>query len=159
MCVYSVCVCGRWGRGGDAEGCQAFCIGCLYCLWQVSPTGPSGPWQNAAGPFLPPSWKLPPAKQIKRYPLPTRVSWKMTGRDILPSGHSQLKAINYTINGSKRKEPSGKILVGLSLLYIYDPRINFSQLYVRDFLFGWNYKKCEEIGFRLDSKCMNTYSF
>lgn len=86
MCVQSLCVSG--------EGCQPFCMGGLYQLWQESPIAASGPWQTAAGPVLPPSWKLPPAKQIKRYPLPTLVSWKMTGRDILPSGHSLLTAIN-----------------------------------------------------------------
>lgn len=32
-------------------------------------------------------------------PPPPRVGWKVTGRDILPSGHSQLTAINDTTHG------------------------------------------------------------
>lgn len=50
------------------EGCRALCAGRLYRLWQELPTGASSPWQNAAGPVLPPSSKLAPAKQIRCRP-------------------------------------------------------------------------------------------
>lgn len=51
-----------------ARGGRALCAGRLLRLWQESPTGACSPWQNAAGPVLPPSSKLPPAKQIRRHP-------------------------------------------------------------------------------------------
>lgn len=82
-----------------AEGCWAFCMGRLYWLWQESPTGASGPWQSAAGPVLPRAQSLLQKNKSNTTPHPTCVSWKMTGRDILPSGHSQLTAINYTLHG------------------------------------------------------------
>lgn len=37
--------------------------------------------------------------QQRKSDTPPRVGWKVTGRDILPSGHSQLTAINDTTHG------------------------------------------------------------
>lgn len=108
-------ICMRWPgeKHMCGEGCRDLWAGRLYWLWQGSPTGASAahsPWHSATGPVLPPSSMLPPAKANQwsptpthaptpLFPLPSHVSWKMTGRDILPSGHSQLTAINDTTHG------------------------------------------------------------
>lgn len=76
------------------EGCRALYTGRLYWLWQESPTGASSPWQNAAGPVLPPSSKLPPAKQIRRRPPSPLFCWRENDRP----GHCAQRP--FTINGN-----------------------------------------------------------
>lgn len=71
------------------------------------PLEPLAPDRALQGPSCPgaESYLPPEQKQIKQCSPAPRVCWKMTGRDIVPSGHSQLTAINYTTQG-KYKERS-----------------------------------------------------
>lgn len=94
LCVHSVIVCVWWWGVSAFLYERSLLVVAGVAHWSFWPLT-----ERCRARLSPPSWKLPPAKQIKRYPLPTHVSWKMTGQDILPSGHSQLTAINYTAHG------------------------------------------------------------
>lgn len=57
---------------------------------------------------------------------PARVGWKVTGRDILPSGHSQLTAINDTTHGGWRgKDLIESFLCFRSLRVLFLPQTIF----------------------------------
>lgn len=95
LCVFVCC-----------EGCRALCAGRLYRLWQELPAGASSPWQECCRASLAPKLKATTSQANQTPPsLPSLVSAKkMTGRDIVPSGHSQLTAINNSTRGGSGEE-------------------------------------------------------
>lgn len=99
------------------EGCRALCAGRLYWLWQESPPAPGRVLQGLSCP------QAQSNQQQSKSGTPPRVGWKMTGRDIVPSGHLQLTAINDTTHGGW----GGKDLI-LSFLYFHSLRVFFLKL-------------------------------